>query len=82
MLLAAVGVITLAVSGCDIAESISGSVACLSNIGPAFGKLGPMGNFASLPSLSKIIMAMLMLAGRLEFYPLLILACPSAWRKS
>jgi trk system potassium uptake protein TrkH len=41
-----------------------------------------MGNFASLPSLSKIIMALLMLAGRLEFYPLLILACPSAWRKS
>ena len=82
MLIAAVGVLTLAISGYDITESISGSVACLSNIGPAFGRFGPSGNFAALPSASKVIMALIMLAGRLELYPLLVLVFPSAWRKN
>ncbi|MCR4620627.1 MAG: TrkH family potassium uptake protein [Clostridiales bacterium] len=82
MLITAVGVLTLAISGCDLTEAISGSIACISNIGPAFGRLGASGSFAFLPSATKVIMALIMLAGRLEFYPLLILACPSAWRKT
>ena len=76
------GMISLALSGCDLLESISGSVACISNIGPAFGRFGPMGGFGFLPPVTKIILALIMLAGRLELYPLLILFFPSAWRKN
>lgn len=82
MLICLGGIVTLALSGCDIAESISGSIACISNIGPGFGRLGAAGNFGWLPPISKVIMALVMLAGRLEFYPLLILTIPSVWRKS
>ena len=73
---------TLALSGCDLTESISGSIACISNIGPGFGRFGPMGGFGFLPPLTKVIMALIMLAGRLEFYPMLVLFFPSVWRKS
>ncbi|MBQ3761971.1 MAG: TrkH family potassium uptake protein [Clostridia bacterium] len=76
------GVLTLAVSGCTVGESISGAVSCVSNIGPAFERLGPMENYAWLPPVTKIILSLLMIAGRLEIYPLLILFFPSAWRKS
>ncbi|MBR4235752.1 MAG: TrkH family potassium uptake protein [Clostridia bacterium] len=80
--LAVVGMITLSLSGCDLTEAVSGAVACISNIGPAYGRLGASGNFAFLNSPAKIIMSLIMLAGRLEFYPLLILLVPAAWRKS
>ena len=76
------GMVTLTLSGCDLMESISGSVACISNIGPAFGRFGPLGGFGFLPPVTKIILALIMLAGRLELYPLLILFFPSAWRKN
>jgi trk system potassium uptake protein TrkH len=81
-LIAVCGTIAMALSGCDLLESISGSVACISNIGPAFGRLGPMGGFGFLPPVTKVIMALIMLAGRLEFYPLLMLLFPAAWRKN
>ena len=76
------GIVVLSVSGCDVETALSGSVSSVSNIGPAFGKLGPMDNYAWLPSPTKIILALMMIAGRLEVYPLLMLFVPSAWRKS
>lgn len=82
MLITAFGIVVLALCGCDLTESISGSIACISNIGPGFGRFGPMGGFGFLPPLAKVIMALIMLAGRLEFYPMLVLFFPSAWRKS
>ena len=76
------GIIILAVSGCTVAESVSGSISCMSNIGPAFDRLGPMANYAWLPGWTKIALSFIMIAGRLEIYPLLMLFFPSAWRKN
>ena len=76
------GILVLAISGATITESISGSISCMSNIGPAFERLGPMANYAWLPAWTKIVLSLIMIAGRLEIYPLMILLAPSAWRKN
>ena len=76
------GMLVLAISGCTMTESLSGSISCMSNIGPAFERLGPMANYGWLPGWTKIVLSLIMIAGRLEMYPLLILFAPSAWRKN
>ncbi len=66
--------------GVDIETSFSSVASTLNNIGPAFGKAGPMANFNfySIPSL--IVLSLDMLLGRLEIFPILFLFAPATWR--
>ncbi len=66
---------------CDIETGLSAVFACLFNIGPGLGQVGPMENFAFLHSATKIGLSVLMLLGRLELYALLVLFAPSLWKK-
>ena len=81
MLLLAVGALMLSAFGFDLETSFTAPIACLSNIGPGLSTVGPMGSFASLPAVCKVYLSFLMLIGRLEFYPILVLLAPSFWRK-
>ncbi len=65
----------------DAETSITAVLTTLNNVGPGLGIVGPNGNFSSFSYLSKIVMIFDMLAGRLEFYPLLILFTPSTWKR-
>jgi len=65
----------------DFTSTFTGVVACMGNIGPASGICGPVGNFASFSYLSKFVMTMDMLIGRLEIFPMLVLFMPLSWRK-
>ena len=56
-------------------------LATLSNIGPAFGGVGPTENFADLRGVTKSFLAMLMILGRLELFAVLALFLPSLWRR-
>lgn len=67
--------------GMDWHESFMGCLASISNVGPSLGSLGPAGNYAAVPAAAKLIMCFLMLAGRLEVYTVMVLFCPSVWRK-
>jgi len=60
----------------DFETTISSVVACISNIGPGFSIVGPTGNFADFSALSKIVLSITMLFGRLELYPMLLLFSP------
>lgn len=60
----------------------SASLACISNIGPGLGAVGPAGGFAQFSWFSKLVLAFLMLAGRLELFPILILFFPGTWKKN
>ncbi len=62
-------------------ESFSACVATFNNSGPGIGSVGPMNNYSGLGNGTKAILSMLMLIGRLEIYPILILFVPSTWRK-
>ncbi len=75
-----VGAVGLAALGLDFETAIGGSLTSLGNVGPAFGKLSPVDNFAWLPALGKWWCAFLMLIGRLELFTVLILFTPFFWR--
>jgi len=62
-------------------EAASAAVSALSNTGPALGRLGPFGSYASVPVPGKLVLSFLMLAGRLELYTLLALFAPALWRR-
>ncbi len=71
----------LSISGLDFVTSISGAASSISNVGPGLGEIiGPDGNYKSLPNLSKWILAIGMLLGRLELFAVLVLFFPSFWR--
>ena len=61
-------------------ESFAASLTCISNVGPGLGILGPMENFSILSPLSKLVLLLEMLMGRLELMPLLALLLRSTWR--
>ncbi|MCF8223919.1 MAG: TrkH family potassium uptake protein [Bacteroidales bacterium] len=66
--------------GLDI-KTAGGSVAtCMAGIGPGIGSVGPASNFAHLPDAGKLALSFLMLLGRLEIFPVLILFSRSFWR--
>lgn len=73
-------VILISIGEPDIDSSFSVVATCLGNIGPGFGSVGPMENFAPLPDLSKWFLSFLMLIGRLEIFTILVLFSPSFWK--
>jgi len=71
----------LSLSGLDFITSISGAATSISNVGPGLGSvIGPSGNFSSMPDLSKWILSLGMILGRLELFAILVLFLPSFWR--
>ena len=71
----------LAALGMDVMSSISGAAACLGNVGPGLGSIGPMDNFSGVPPAGKWILIACMLLGRLEIYTIIVLLMPGFWRK-
>ena len=71
----------VSLDGFDMTTSISAVAATLGNIGPGFGMVGPMGSFSEFSVLSKIVMSLDMIIGRLEIYPILLLVMPTLWKK-
>ena len=71
----------LSLTGLDFVTSISGAATSISNVGPGLGSIiGPNGDFSSLPNISKWILTLGMILGRLELFAILVLFLPSFWR--
>ena len=66
------GMVVYHLSGMDFLTGMSASIACIGNVGPGFGVIGSMGNYAGLSDFLKLFSTVLMLLGRLEIYPILI----------
>jgi trk system potassium uptake protein TrkH len=73
--------ILLAGTGVDFITSISAVASSIGNIGPGFGLVGPVGNYAEIPFAGKWILIWCMLLGRLEIFTVIILLVPEFWRK-
>ncbi len=82
-IIAFVGIIILSLDSFgDLFTNISATFTCLGNVGPGLTKLiGAGGNFAGFSSVSKAVLSLCMLAGRLEIFPLIILFAPRTWRR-
>ncbi len=68
--------------GSDVFANFSTSITVIGNVGPGMTTaIGPMGNFSAYSGFSKIILSMVMIVGRLEILPMIILFAPRTWRR-
>ena len=67
-------------SGLDGETAFSAIFACLNNIGPGLGSVGPTGNYSALSELQTWLCSAAMLLGRLELFSVLVLFTPDFWR--
>jgi trk system potassium uptake protein TrkH len=81
VLLFALFIVLLAGAGVDFLTALGAVASSMGNIGPGFGMVGPMENYAHIPVLGKWLLCWCMLLGRLEIYTLIILVVPEFWRK-
>ncbi len=77
----ALGSILISAMGYDFETSIGAVAACLGNVGPGIGKVGPVDNFSFISAPGKWVLSLLMLLGRLELFTVLILFTPYYWTK-
>ncbi|MBK6852886.1 MAG: TrkH family potassium uptake protein [Burkholderiales bacterium] len=68
-------------SGLDVVTAFTALVACLNNIGPGLGTVGPAGNFQALSDFQTWVCTAAMLLGRLELLSVLVLFTPQFWRR-
>lgn len=81
MILFAIAVVLLAGVGVDMLTAFGAVAGTIGNIGPGFGMVGPVENYADIPILGKWLLIWCMLLGRLEIYTVIILLVPEFWRK-
>ena len=70
------------IDGFDSETTITAVMACINNIGPGLNMVGPAGNFSMFSPVSKIILSLNMLIGRLEIWPMLLLFTPSIYKNT
>ncbi len=75
-------VLILSADGYDFTINTTAVIACFNNIGPGLSMVGPTGNYEAFSVLSKLVLSLDMLMGRLEIFPILVLFSPSIWMKN
>ncbi len=81
LLVTGAGALAVAATGVDPTTAVASVIACVGNIGPGLGGVGPTDNYAHLPAAAKVVLTFCMLLGRLELFTVLALLYPSAWRR-
>ena len=76
-----VAALILAGLGMDVISALSAVAACIFNVGPGLGSVGPTQNFLAVPFLGKWVLIIGMILGRLEIYTVIVLFMPEYWRK-
>lgn len=79
--LVVLGTLLFCLDGQDLLTAFTCSASSLGNIGPGLGAIGPYDNYAVLGDWAKWLSGLLMVAGRLEIYTLLVLLTPTFWRR-
>ena len=80
MLILLISTFIISFDNLDLLSSITASITCINNVGPGLGFIGPVDNFSLLSAGSKLTLCFVMIAGRLEIFPLLMLFFPSVWK--
>src|SRR5690625_3664860 len=65
----------------DFISAFSTVATTFNNIGPGLGIVGPASNFSFYSPLNKVLLSFVMIMGRLEIFPILILFSPNTWRR-
>ena len=75
------GTLLMGFMGLDIWSAFSATFSCVGNVGPAFGAMGPTENYTHVPVAGKWVLSILMMAGRLEIFTVLLLFTPAFWKR-
>lgn len=81
-LLLGAGCLVVSLDGVSFTTAFTASLGCLSNVGPGLDAVGPAASFAGLSGLSKVVLSLSMLTGRLELFPILLLFHPATWERA
>jgi trk system potassium uptake protein TrkH len=81
MILFGISTLILSLDSLGTTDAFTAVAACFNNIGPGLGAVGPSQNYFALTDLSKYVLSVDMLLGRLEIFPLLVLFSPPSWRR-
>ena len=73
--------VIISLDGFSVATNFSAALSCINNMGPGFEAVGPACNFAGFSDLSKLVLCLDMLLGRLEIFPILVLFSRSTWKR-
>jgi trk system potassium uptake protein TrkH len=68
-------------TGMSLVTGLSAAASAISNVGPALGTVGPASTYAEVAEPGKWVLGMLMILGRLEIYPVILLFTASFWRR-
>jgi Trk-type K+ transport systems, membrane components len=80
-IICAVSMFLVAFDDFSMESTTTAVLACINNIGPGLDLVGPTGNYSQFSNLSKFVLSLDMLFGRLEIFPMLLLFSPSVWKK-
>lgn len=75
-----IGTLIIVITGLDVISASSSVATCMAGIGPGLGTVGPMSNFAHLPDISKLILSVLMILGRLEIITVFTIFTRTFWK--
>ena len=73
--------LVVALNDFPFTETLTSVITCISNTGPGLGAVGPAGNFSAFSPLSKLVLSLCMIIGRLEIFPILVMFSRSTWRR-
>ena len=82
LILFVIGSIIVTIMGMDFISAVGAVATSLSNVGPGIGSVGPLENFANVPTPAKWLLSFFMLLGRLELFTILILFTPYFWKSN
>lgn len=75
-----IGTIVIVITGVDPITASSSAATCMAGIGPGLGSIGPLSNFSQMPEVSKIILCLLMIVGRLEIITVFTIFTRTFWK--
>lgn len=75
-----IGTIIVVLTGVDPVTASSSVATCMAAIGPGLGTVGPTGSFANIPELSKVVLSLLMIIGRLEIMTVFAIFTRTFWK--
>ena len=82
IIIIAISTLFLAFDDFSLTTVLTASMTCINNLGLGFNAAGIADNFSDMSILSKLVLCIDMLIGRLEIFPMIILFLPNTWKKS
>lgn len=80
VVIAFIGAFVLSLENIHMMDCFTTTFSLMNNVGPCFGDVGIGGSFASFNPFTRVFLSLLMIAGRLEFYTILVMFTPGFWR--